>query len=425
MPSEPPIIQELFDLQKYAIKLGLDNVRFLCNGLNNPQNAYPVIHVAGTNGKGSTSFFIAALLQEYGLKVGLFTSPHLVDFRERVRVNGVKVPLDFISKFWQSQKKIIHQREATFFDTSAALAFDYFREQKVNVAVIETGLGGRLDSTNIVQSEIAVITPIDFDHENQLGHSLGAIASEKAGIIKTESIVFSAQQQPEALESLKNKIGIQNRFLYAPDFLDVKITQENLDHTVYDIQDKLNQQTFHQIQSRQLGGFQAENQVLACSVSQYFLNQRGNSLTETSIRKIFKQHIWPGRLQQMSQNPLIYFDVSHNAAGIKRTLDFLSRHIPQQKLNILVGLVADKDYNQIAATIAGVVNEIVVCEPDTHRRMDAKQLGKTFERLGKTTGIIKDSREAYEICKNRLADEQVLLVIGSHYLIGSLLAEGN
>jgi len=425
MPSKPAVIQELFDLQKYAIKLGLDNIRFLCDVLDNPQNAYPVIHIAGTNGKGSTSFFIAALLQESGLKVGLFTSPHLVDFRERIRVNGAKIPLDFISDFWNFLKKTIHQRQATFFDTSAALAFDYFRDQQVDVVVLETGLGGRLDSTNIVQSEIAVITPIDFDHEKQLGNSLETIASEKAGIIKKDSIVFSATQQPKALESLKNKLGPKNKFHYATDFLKINIIQENLYQTIFDLKDKLNVQSFKKIRSAQLGGFQAENQAMAYSVSQKFLNSMGKLLSETAMRRVFEQNIWPGRLQRMSRKPHIFFDVSHNAAGIMRTVEFLSRHIPKQQLNVLVGLVADKDHNQIASTIAQVVNDLVICEPETHRRLDADKLSATFEGFGKTTVVVKDSQEAYEFCKNRLSEEQVLLVIGSHYLIGSLLTKGN
>lgn len=425
MSSKPAVIQDLFDLQKYAIKLGLDNVRFLCEALDNPQDSYPVIHIAGTNGKGSTSFFIAALLQESGLRVGLFTSPHLVDFRERIRVSGKKITLDFISDFWQAQMKTIHERQATFFDTSAALAFTYFRDQKVDVAVVETGLGGRLDSTNIVQSEIAVITPIHFDHEKQLGNSLEAIAAEKAGIIKQEVVVFSAPQNEKVLQVLKNKLGPKSTFFYVPEFLKITVIEENLSHTEFDFEDALQKLTVKNIHSRQLSGFQAENQALACSVSQYFLQRRGKSLSKVVLRKVFEEHIWPGRLQRISTEPDIFFDVSHNTAGIKRTLDFMFRHIPRQNLCVLVGLVADKNYAEIAEIIARSAWEVVLCEPDTHRRLEAEVLSKAFKQVEKTTQIIKDSQKAYEFCKNNQSPGQVLLVIGSHYLIGSLLDKGN
>ncbi|MCK5852589.1 bifunctional folylpolyglutamate synthase/dihydrofolate synthase, partial [bacterium] len=197
-------ISEIYDLQKYAIKLGLDNIKFLMNSLNNPHNQYPVIHIAGTNGKGSTAFYIAGILQAMGMNTGLFTSPHLVDFRERIQVNGHKIEKSFIVDFWQREKKTILSREATFFDTTTALGLDYFKMKNVDVAVVETGLGGRLDSTNIVDSEIAVITPIDFDHQKQLGTTLKKIAYEKAGIIKKKSVVFSAIQQQSALEQISD-----------------------------------------------------------------------------------------------------------------------------------------------------------------------------------------------------------------------------
>jgi len=184
MISYSQTVEQLFDLQKYAIKLGLENITLLSKNFGDPHLKYPTIHIAGTNGKGSTSFFISKILQTTGLKVGLFTSPHLVDFRERIRINDELIATEYVTSFWQEVKELVLKLEATFFDTTTLLAFKYFSDQNVDVAIIETGLGGRLDSTNILKPEIAVLTPIAYDHQKQLGKTIEKIAYEKAGIIK-------------------------------------------------------------------------------------------------------------------------------------------------------------------------------------------------------------------------------------------------
>ena len=197
-PLYKAVVNELFDLQKFAIKLGLHNITALSSLLGNPHMQYPSIHIAGTNGKGSTSFYIAQILQACGLKVGLFTSPHLVDFRERIRVDNLLINEDDVISFWQTIKKEVLELQATFFDTTTLMAFDYFAKQRVDVAVFETGLGGRLDSTNIIQPECCVITPIGLDHQHFLGDTLSKIAVEKAGIIKNSADVFLADIEPDA-----------------------------------------------------------------------------------------------------------------------------------------------------------------------------------------------------------------------------------
>lgn len=421
MTSYSSIVQELFDLQKFAIKLGLDNIRFLCDQMSNPQNTYPVIHVAGTNGKGSTSFFTASILQAMGLKTGLFTSPHLMDFRERVTVNGKKISRAFVSSFWDEYKKIILRRRATFFDTTTAMALLYFKEQKVDVAIIETGLGGRLDSTNVVRPEIAVITPIHFDHEKQLGSTLGEIAAEKAGIIKPGCAVFSAAQNGEALAALKQRLAPEQAFFYLPEILKFTLREETLAHTRFDISDRLNTASFSNIFSRQLGGFQAENQCLAYSVSRFFIDQQKRSFSEALFRTVLADTIWPGRLQRIRKNPDVLFDVSHNFAGISRTMEFLQRLIPKQNLHILIGMVDDKDYGKSARFIAERAARITVTEPQTHRKLPAQTLAKALSGSNIPITSIKDFYEAYEFSYKQLQKGHTLLVTGSHYLTGVLL----
>lgn len=195
--------QQLFDLQKYAIKLGLENISYLCQVFGNPQLKFPIIHIAGTNGKGSTAFYISNILQTCGLKVGLYTSPHLVDFRERIRINNQLIEKDYIIQFWKEIKESVLRLKATFFDTTTLMALKYFADKEVDVAVIETGLGGRLDSTNIVKPDMVVITPIGYDHQKQLGKTLKLIAFEKAGIIKDKCIVFVSEQKRSVLNVIK------------------------------------------------------------------------------------------------------------------------------------------------------------------------------------------------------------------------------
>ncbi len=425
MSSYLSVVQELFDLQKFAIKLGLDNIRFLCEKMDNPQAAYPVIHIAGTNGKGSTSFFIAVILQAMGLKTGLFTSPHLMDFRERITVNGIKINQRFIISFWQEYKNTILQRRATFFDTTAAMAFRYFKEQGVDVAVIETGLGGRLDSTNIVQPQVVALTPIHFDHEKQLGNSLREIAAEKAGIIKPGCSVFSAKQEPEALAELKRHLSPQEPFYYLPDFLNCMIDEATLVHTRFQIEDSLNNTVLSNVTSRQLGGFQAENQCLAYSVCRLFLKQHKIPFSEEIFRKVLAEIIWPGRLERVSREPDIFFDVSHNFAGISKTLEFLQKQIPRERFHILIGMVDDKDYLKSARFIAERAGRITITEPETHRKLQAETLAKAFDDCGVLCTVIKDFNEAYEFSYKQLEKGHTLLVTGSHYLSGALLKNRN
>ena len=194
------VLKELFDLQKFAIKLGLHNISQLNMFFDNPHLKYPTIHIAGTNGKGSTAIILQQILMQHGLKSGLFTSPHLFDFNERIRINDQLIEDQFIINFWSKAKELVLKMKATFFDTTTCLAFEYFYQNNVDVAIFETGLGGRLDSTNIIQPEMAIITPIDYDHQKHLGTTLTQIAYEKAGIIKNNHPVFLSRQHKNVID---------------------------------------------------------------------------------------------------------------------------------------------------------------------------------------------------------------------------------
>ncbi len=425
MPTYDRIIAELYDLQQFAIKLGLENIRILCSALDQPQFAFPVIHLAGTNGKGSTAFFIAELLQQSGLDVGLFTSPHLTDFRERIRVNGSYIEKDYIREFWQEMKPLILQRKATFFDTTTALGLAYFRHKKVDVAVIETGLGGRLDSTNIVQAERTVITPVQLDHQKQLGHRLSEIAAEKAGIIKAQATVYSARQETQVLPILKERARIGKEWKYLPDWLDIEIRESHLDGMVFNWTDRRTKRTIAGLRSAQCAPFQVENIALAYLVSSDFLYQVHRSLDEDRLRTVLSKKQWPGRLTTVQREPRVIFDVSHNLQGIERSTEFVLSMLKGKKLFLLMGLVDDKNHEQIVGYLSSRVDRIVVTEPQTHRRLSGEVLAAAFKEKGKSVILIKDLQAAYESCLKEQKADEWLLVMGSHYLIGPLMKKIN
>ncbi|HGY56451.1 MAG TPA: bifunctional folylpolyglutamate synthase/dihydrofolate synthase [Caldithrix abyssi] len=418
-------VREIYDLQKFAIKLGLDNIRALCAELGDPQKAYPVIHLAGTNGKGSTAFFLARILQSAGLKTALFTSPHLSDFRERIRVNGRKISRGSVIRFWERMRASVLQRKATFFDTTTALALDWFRQMKVDVAVIETGLGGRLDSTNIVEAGYTVLTPIHFDHQKQLGDNLRQIAAEKAGIIKKHSAVFSAVQKAEALETIRQYLKKEHRFFYLADHISWERKTVSWSGQRFDLFDHLHRLEYHDLKTRQLGGFQLANIALAYLTARMFLKEHRILFNEAAFRSMLARAVWPGRMQVVARQPNIVLDVSHNPEGIEKTLKAVNELCPPEKLVLLTGLVDDKNYVDVARIVKRAAGGIVVTEPATHRRLAATDLAAAFQNAGKKVKIIQDLHRAFEFCKQSLKQDETLLVIGSHYLVGPLLENIN
>lgn len=413
-------IQQIYDLQEFAIKLGLENISALANRLGNPHLKYPVIHIAGTNGKGSTAFFIHQLLQHHGLKSGMFTSPHLTDYRERIRVGDELISPYYVIDFWRHNKDYILKRKATFFDTTTALAFQYFADQKVDVAVIETGLGGRLDSTNIVQPEIVVLTPVDFDHQKQLGNTLSSIAREKAGIIKPGATVFCAPQPPDVLNVFLKHVENLRKFRYLPDLIKIKPGHSSLDGQNLKIY-FISEQQEMDFKSLQCGHFQAQNQALALLVVNDFLRKKQLNWDPQAIQQVFSTRLWPGRLQTVHLKPRIIFDVSHNLAGIKGTLEFVKKNIAENKIYLLIGLLEYKDYKNIVTFLSKQNLNIYLTEPKTEKKLPAVKLKTAFKQLNKETSLLPDPVKAVKLLKTQLTDDELLIVMGSHYLIGYLM----
>ena len=414
-------IEDLYDLQKFSIKMGLDNIRLLCKHLGNPQRNYRIIHIAGTNGKGSTATMIHTILTNHGLKVGLYTSPHLVDFRERIRVNDQLIDKTFIVDYWQNINLRVHQLKATFFDTTTALAFDYFHQVGVDIAIIETGLGGRLDSTNIVHPDAVVLTPIAIDHIKQLGRKLKSVAMEKASIIKNNASVFSAKQKKIVKEVLSDYLTQTNPYTELSRGLAFRKITMSLSGSQFGLLDKIRNCMIEDIELCLAGHFQIENAGLSYLVSRWLIEKINMRFSPTHFRRAMATIQWPGRLQSVSKEPFIYFDVSHNYAGIKETVNFINKYSEHKSRLLLIGLLDDKEYKPIVRLLSKYFSRIFITEPKHERAFPVKVLQSQFLRFGIKCAAISDGKKAYQVVCKHLKKSDLLLVIGSHFLIGQLL----
>ncbi|MBS1975119.1 MAG: bifunctional folylpolyglutamate synthase/dihydrofolate synthase, partial [Bacteroidetes bacterium] len=332
-----------------AMKEGLTNAIALCQANGNPHTKFKSVHVGGTNGKGSTSHMLAAILQTAGYKTGLYTSPHLKDFRERIKVNGEMVSRDFVVAFVEGMSPLIEKISPSFFEITVAMAFEYFASREVDVAVIEVGLGGRLDSTNIIVPELSVITNISYDHVNILGNTLQQIAFEKAGIIKKNKPVVIGEYQPEVADVFINKAQEENAelsFASKQHFVaDWKMDKHEVVAEV--TSSRNNEKQYYHLGLA--GIYQTKNLVTALEAV-HFLKQKGFEITGTHIQKALKEvkrltglH---GRWEIIHQQPMVVLDVCHNEGGIAQ----LIRQIEitdHEELHIIAGFVKDKDIEKI------------------------------------------------------------------------------
>jgi len=361
-----------------AFKKDLTNTIILCEALDNPQHKFKSIHVAGTNGKGSTSHMLASVLQSQGYKTGLYTSPHLKDFRERIRINGKMISKTEVISFVKVQQKLIEKTEPSFFEVTVAMAFDHFAKHKVDVAIIEVGLGGRLDSTNIITPEISVITNISLDHMNMLGNTLREIAGEKAGIIKKNIPVVIGETQEESApvfitkaKELGAPIVFADSILSAKDF---KIKHNKLILSIY----QESNIKYKNLQSDLTGVYQHKN-ILTVLETLAVLNNETDIKTDQNaiykgISQVKKQTGLQGRWQTLGKNPLVICDTGHNEAGITEVIKNINQ-MPYQNLHIVFGMVNDKDISKVLSLMPKHAT-YYFCKPDLERGLAADELKK-------------------------------------------------
>ena len=404
-----------------AYKPNLDNTIRLCESLDNPHTKFKSVHIAGTNGKGSVSHILAAIFQTAGYKTGLYTSPHLKDFRERIKVNGEMISEEFVIDFTKRIKPLIEEIEPSFFEITVAMAFDYFEKQKVDIAIIETGLGGRLDSTNIITPELSIITNIGWDHVNILGDSLEKIATEKAGIIKQDVPVIVGEVLNET-QPVFEKIAIEKK---APLSIASKKRQaiewkwEKHELIVEVAEDH---KTDHKVYRLDLAGLYQTKNLLTVLEACSQLQQQGWKIDEAIIHKALKQvkkitglH---GRWDIIHEHPLVVLDVGHNEDGIKqivKQIELTDHH----ELHIILGMVNDKEIDNVLKLFPTKANYYFT-QAQIPRALPAECLQQKAKAIGLKGKTYPDVNMALKEVKDMADKNDLILVCGSVFLVGEV-----
>jgi dihydrofolate synthase/folylpolyglutamate synthase len=411
---------------------GLDTIAVLAKDLGDPHLAAPCAHIAGTNGKGSTAAMLESILRIAGLRTGLYTSPHLERINERIRLNGQDISDEAFASAWTRVQASIESLMAsgqlaahpTFFECVTAIAFVAFAAHDVDFVVYEVGLGGRFDATNIVQPEVAVITPIDFDHENFLGHSIEEIAGEKAGIIKRGAWVVSAVERPEARAVIAKKSNE----------LDARLVEVDSAWHVEDVESAegyyratargANSQKSLSLKPALPGRFQIRN-ALAAAAAARLLAQRGFAITDEAIMGGIATVRWPGRLERLSEKPAIYLDGAHNPAGAKEVARFWDENFAGRRIILLYGAMRDKAVDEIAGVLFPRADTVILTEPRQPRAISVSVLSEMAGDLAKHTLVVRDPPEALERALQMARADDAVFVTGSLYLVGELRAYWN
>lgn len=403
-----------------AYKKDLDRTIALCQAVGNPQQRFKTIHVAGTNGKGSSSHMLAAIFAQAGYKTGLYTSPHLVDFRERIRINGHKIEEQFVVDFVVSQQELMEQVQPSFFEATVAMAFDYFAKEQVDIAIIEVGLGGRLDSTNIIFPEVALITNIGLDHMNILGNSIEEIAREKAGIIKANTPIVIAETNPSTapvFSAIASQLAAP--IIFADQCLSATCLYKDLHRQRFLIQSD-SQVTEYDLDLT--GSYQSKNLLGVLAVVEQ-MQKKGYTLHAENISYALA-HVqqltgFQGRWQTISTSPLMICDTGHNEDGIREVVKNLAS-LTYERLHIVIGAMKDKDLDHMLPYLP---QEAIYyfCNPDMPRAMEAKELAtkaKEYKLYGSTCGTVID---ALSQAKKAYNDGDLIFIGGSNFVVAEVL----
>ncbi|MBQ3845136.1 MAG: bifunctional folylpolyglutamate synthase/dihydrofolate synthase [Bacteroidales bacterium] len=405
-----------------AYKPDLGNIKELLDFLGNPQNSFKTVHVAGTNGKGTVSHTLASIFQECGYKTGLYTSPHLLDFRERIRINGKMIPEQNVIDFIGDNKEKFEEMQLSFFEMATGLAFDYFAKEKVDIAIIEVGLGGRLDSTNVINPELSIITNISLDHVNMLGNTLAEIAVEKAGIIKPNTPVVIGETQPETKDVfIKKAKECKAPIFFADQIVDCdKIHIESLDYQKFDIW-KDNELYIEAVEFPLLGYYQKKNlATVICAVEQ--LKAKFNIEKKDVINGlefVVKNTNLMGRWQILSRQPLVIADTGHNVGGIKEIVMQLS-DMTFRKLHFVLGCVNDKDIDGILHLLPHYA-DYYFCKADIPRGLDANILADKALEAGLRGKVYESVQQAYNSALNNAHFDDVVFIGGSNFTVAEVI----
>lgn len=406
-----------------AYKPGLERISEFCRKLGNPQRSYFVIHIAGTNGKGSVSNMLASVLQQAGYQVGLYTSPHLSDFRERIRVNGEMISKQKVVNFVSKYRKEMEEYELSFFEMTTALAFDYFAQSDVEVAVIETGLGGRLDATNIVIPAVSVITNVGLEHTELLGDSLPKIAREKGGIIK-KSIPVVVGEKNSAYNLVIEDIAADMRsaVIYAGEQFVCNKRSCDCTYQIFDMTRTRDNQPYT-LRLPLLGEYQQQNVTIVCAVADYLHENTPLSISRRAfvegLRECVATTAFRGRWERLSDSPLTICDTAHNAHGIRQVAEQL-KGLECEKLYCVMGFCEDKNIREILSVLPTSAHYIFTCA-DSRRAATTEAIARLATEAGLTFECRESVSEAVEYAKSKMGSRDALFIGGSTFVVAEAL----
>jgi len=413
--------------QAAAAKFDLENITILAERLGRPDRAYPSAHIAGTNGKGSTAAFLESILRRSGFRTGLNTSPHLEKINERIRVNGEEISDEAFAEAFTRIQALNEELLAagklrahpTYFECVTAMAFEYFARERVDFGVFEVGLGGRLDATNILTPVVSVITPVDFDHESFLGHSLAEIAMEKAGIQKPGVPLILAEQRPEAFEVIRARatelgcpvIETRTAFRIEKEWTENGCSRASVTENASGWSFKLSPQL--------PGKFQIQNSLNAVAAARYLQN-RGYRISDDAIVQGIAEALWPGRLEKLQSDPDVYLDGAHNPSAARELGAFLEQYLAGRKIWLVFGALRDKAVDEMAGVLFPLAAEVIFTQPRTARAISVTRLAEITSHDAAHFTVVPEPEAALEHALYRAAPQDAIVVAGSLYLIGQL-----
>lgn len=419
MPSSAytACLDAMYGMRRFGIVLGLSTITNILDGLGNPQRTFSAIHIAGTNGKGSIASALATILQQAGYRVGLYTSPHLIRFNERICVNGSPISDDAVVASWEAVKSVHHgDREPTFFEFSTAMAFYQFSRQRVDYAVIETGMGGRLDATNVLSPTLTIITNISLEHKNYLGHTIAAITAEKAGIIKAGIPVVTGVTQKSARAVVEKIAAAQHAplFLKGRDFRVRRGTADRFSYTGID-------HRWPGMRTGLAGAHQIDNASLVLAACELLMRDRVD-LKREQIQAGLAQNHWPGRLEVVSQKPYVVLDGAHNLMAAKRLGRFLKTALAGKRITMVAGILDDKPYQAILKDLLAPCTRLIITRPKIDRALPPETLESVARPLIGQIEIIADVGEAVRHAIATSGPDDAVCVAGSLYVVGEAKA---
>jgi dihydrofolate synthase / folylpolyglutamate synthase len=411
-------ISEMYGLRRFGIILGLETTKIILQGLGNPQDQFASVHIAGTNGKGSIASFLCSILRESGFKVGLYTSPHLVRFNERIKVNNQEISDQEVLEAYMAVKRVGYgDREPTFFEYTTAMAFYHFGQQDIDWAIIETGMGGRMDSTNVLHPAVSVISNISLEHQKYLGDTLEQIAAEKGGIIKKDTPVVTGATQKNVLSVFQSLADERSAPLYSlgRDFRAEPVGQNRFTYIGL-------HETWHNLQTGLQGRHQIDNAAIAlsaCEILQLgYGKQPSIAIPMNAIKDGLKKTKWPGRLEKIMDSPIVILDGAHNLAAVRILSQYITEELSNRRITLVAGILDDKSYEAMLQNLLPHCARVILTRSKIDRAIDPVIMKPVAEQYISDVKIVDDVSEAVQYALETVSQDEAICISGSLYVVG-------